>query len=66
MGRIDICYETCRLETRTVAPTITGFHGIRICVKYLDSNPHKPIFYLFNYSDGSNVTILTWSGDQVE
>ena len=30
------------------------------------SCPHKPIFYTSNYYDGSNVTRLIWSGNQVE
>ena len=46
MSRIDICYSTCRLATQTVAPTLPGFQGIKGCVKYLASHPHKPIFLL--------------------
>ena len=45
MSRIDIYYATCHLETQNVAPTIPGFQGIKKCVKYLASQPHKPIFY---------------------
>ena len=30
------------------------------------SHPHTPIFYPFNYYDGSNVIRLTWSGNQME
>ena len=66
MIRIDICYVTCSLSTQTVAPNVPGFHGIKRCVQYLDSNPHKHIFYPYNYYDGSNVIRLTWSGNQVE
>ena len=29
MSRIDIFYIACCLETQTVAPTITGFQGIK-------------------------------------
>ena len=29
-------------------------------------DPHKTIFYSSNYYDGSNVMILTWSGNNVE
>ena len=49
-----------------MAHNITGFQGITLCIQYLDSNPHKPIFYPYNYYDGSNVIRLTWSGNQVE
>ena len=66
MSRSDLCYETCRLATPTVAPTLPGFQGIKRCVQYLDIHPHKPIFYPSNYYDGSNVIRLTWSGNQVE
>ena len=66
MIRIDICYETYRLATQTVAPTLPGFQGTKRCFQYLASHPHKPIFYPYNSYDGSNVIILTWSGNQVE
>ena len=52
MSRIDLFYATCRLETQTVAPTLPGFQGIKRCVQYLASNPHKPIFYPSNSYDG--------------
>ena len=45
MNIIDVCYATCRLDTQTVAPTLTGFQGIKRCVQFLASHPHKPIFY---------------------
>ena len=45
MSRIGLCYVTCRLATQTVAPTLPGFQGIKLCVQYLDIHPHKPIFY---------------------
>ena len=66
MSRIYLCYATCRLATQTVAPTLPGFQGIKRCVQYLASHPHKPIFYPSNYYDGSNVIRLTWCGNQVE
>ena len=66
MNRICICYTYRHLATQTVTPTITGFQGINFCVQYLASNPHKTIFYLSNYYDGSNFIRLTWSGNQVE
>ena len=49
-----------------MAPTLRGFQGIKQCVQYLASHPHKPIFYPSNYDYGSNVIKLTWSGDQVD
>ena len=45
MSRIDLCYATYRLATQTVAPTLPEFQGIKRCVQYLASHPHKPIFY---------------------
>ena len=66
MIRIELYYETCSLDIQTVAPTLTGFQGIKLCVQYLASHPHKPIFYTSNYYDGSNVIRLTWDENQVE
>ena len=66
MNRTEICYDTCRLDTQTVATNLPGFQCIKRCVQYLDSQPHKPIFYTFNSSDGSNSIRLTWSGNRVE
>ena len=66
MSRLDICYANCRLATQTASPTLTGLQGIKCFVQYLDSHPHKPIFYPTNYYDGSNFIILLWSGNQVE
>ena len=66
MSRIEMCYANWRLATQNVAPTLHGFQGIKRCVQYLDSHPHKPIFYPSNYYDGSNVIIITWSGNQVK
>ena len=64
--RIDICYTVCHLVTQIVAPTLTSFQGIKLCIQYLASHLHKPIFYPSNYYVGSNVIRLTWSGTQVE
>ena len=66
MSRIYFLYSTCYLATQTVASTLPGFQGIKCCVKYLASNTHKPIFYPYDYYDGSNVIRPTWSGNQVE
>ena len=66
ISRIDICCEKFSLETQTVSPTIPGFQVIKRCVQYMDSHPHKPIFYPSNYYYGSNDIRLTWSGNQVE
>ena len=63
---IDILYSTCCLATQTVTHTLTGFQGIKLCVQCLDSHPHKPIFYAYNYYDGSNSIRLTCSGNKVE
>ena len=66
MSIIVLCYATCILATQTVAPILNGFQGIKQCVQYLASHPHKPIFHPSNYYDGSNVISLTWSGNQFE
>ena len=55
MSRIDLCYVTFLIDNQTVAPTLPGLQGIKRCVQYLDSHPHKPIFYPSNCYDGSNV-----------
>ena len=66
MSIIDHFYATCRLANQNVAPTLPSFQGIKRCVQYLDSLPHKPIFYPYNYYDWSNFIRLTWSGNKVE
>ena len=66
MSRIGICHTTYHIETQTVAPTLPGFQGIKRCVQYMDSYPHKPIFHPSNYYDVSNAIRLTWSVNQVE
>ena len=60
--KIYICYTSCRLETQTVASTLSGFQGIKHCIQYLDIHPHKPIFYTSNYYDGSKIVRLKSSG----
>ena len=60
MSIIELFYATCYLATQTVAPTLPGFQGIKQCVQYMASHPHKPIFYLSNYYDGSNVIRLIY------
>ena len=49
-----------------MAPTLTGFQGLKHCIKYHSSNPHKRIFYFSYYYDGSNAISIVWSGNQVE
>ena len=65
-SRIDICYTSYRLENQTVAPTLPGFQGIKLCIQYVVSHPHKPIFHHYNYYDSSNDVIITWSGNHVD
>ena len=52
MRIIDICYTYFRLVNQTVAHNLPGFQVPKGCIQYLDSNPHKPIFYSSNYNDG--------------
>ena len=66
MIRIDIFYTSCNLVTQTVAPTITGFQGLKICIQYISSHPHKPIFYPYTYYDGSNIIRIAWSVNKVK
>ena len=66
MSRIHIFNAACNIETQTVEPNIPGFQGIKWCVQYLDSHPHKPIFYPYTSYYLSNVNIFTWIGNQVE
>ena len=66
MSRILFFYSTCHLEFQTVVPTLPDFQGVKRCVQHLDSHPHKPIFYPYNYYYVSNVIILTWIWNQVE
>ena len=66
MSRVDICYPTCCLSTKTVAPTLPYLQGIKTCAQYLASHPHKPIFYPSTSYDGSNVIRITWSGNKLK
>ena len=64
MSIIEICYTSCLLGTKTVELNLAGFQGLKRCIQYLASHPHKPIIYPYNSGGGSNVIILTYSGDQ--
>ena len=66
MSKIDILYSGCFLGTQTLAPTLTGFQGLKCCAQYLASHPRKIIFHSYNSYDGSNIIILTWRGNKVE
>ena len=66
MSIIYLCCATCRLENQTVSRTLPGFQGIKRCVQYLASHPHKHIFYPSNYYDGSNAIRITWIGNKIE
>ena len=41
--RVYIFYIALRLETQTVTPTLLGYQGLKKCIQYLASRPHKPI-----------------------
>ena len=66
MGRIGICYIACCPGNQNVAPNVTGYQVLKRGIKYLDSHPHKTMFYPSDYYDDSNAIRLTWSGNQVE
>ena len=66
MRIIYIFYIACHLGNQTMIFTLTGFQGIKHLIQYMDSHPHKPIFYPYNYFDEYNVIRLTWIGNQVE
>ena len=44
--RIELCYATYHLDTQIMAPNIPGYQGIKRCVKYMASHPHKPILII--------------------
>ena len=46
MSIIYICYTAYCLVTQTVAHNLPGFESLNICIIYLSSHPHKPIFIL--------------------
>ena len=66
MSIIDLCYATSCIDTQTVSPNLPGFQGIKCWVQYMASHTHKPIFYISNSYDGSNVIRIIWSGNKVE
>ena len=49
-----------------MTPTLPGLQGLKSCIQYLDSDPHKHIFYPSNYYYGSSFIRLIWSWNQVE
>ena len=49
---IYIFYTAYHLGNQTMTFTLTGFQGIKHLIQYMDSHPHKPIFYPYNYFDG--------------
>ena len=59
-------YSTFRLAKQTLEPTLNDLQYIKRCIQYMDIHPHKNICYPSNSYDGSNVIILTWSGNQVK
>ena len=65
-SRIEICYAIISIATQKFSTTLPGSQSIKCCVQYLDSHPHKPIFFPSISNDGSNVIRLTWIGNQVE
>ena len=65
MGIIEIFCANCHIATKTVAPTLPGYQGIKWCVQYLASNLNKPIYYPTSSYDVSNVIKLTWSGNKI-
>ena len=46
MNRIEICYTALHLGEKIVAPNLTGLQGLKICIQYLASHPHRSIFIL--------------------
>ena len=49
-----------------MAPTLPGFQGLKRCIQYLDSNPHKSIFYVYYFYDGSYAIRTAQSGYQIK
>ena len=45
MSIINLCYAKCRLAIQTVSSNLPGFQGIKLCVQYMSSHQHTPIFY---------------------
>ena len=46
MIRIGICCTSLLQLIQTVTPTLPGFQGLKRCIQYMSSHPHKPIFIL--------------------
>ena len=46
MISIDICYTSYHVGTKTVAPIIPYFQGLKMCIQYLPTHPKKPSFTL--------------------
>ena len=66
MRIIEIFYTAYYMGTQTVAHALPGLQYIKICIQYLASHPHKPIFYPSTYYYGSNSIRLIWIGTQVK
>ena len=47
-------------------PTLPGYQGPKMCIKFLTYFPYKPILYPSNDYDDYNVIWIKWSGYQVE
>ena len=43
MSSVETFYTAFRFGTKTVAPTITDFKGINICIQYISTITQKPI-----------------------
>ena len=46
--RIEIFYTACSLVTQTVVTNFPVFKGLDRYIQYMDTYPHKPIFYHYN------------------
>ena len=57
ISRIEFFYKDCFPGTQTSSPTLIGFQGLNICIKYLDNHPYKPTFFFSGSYDGSSVGI---------
>ena len=56
----------CWPGTKTMAPTLPGFKGLKKCIQFIDTHPRNPILHPSNYYFWSNIIRLTWIGCQVE
>ena len=48
LNRIGICYKACFIGNQNMALTLPGLQGLKSCIQYLNSRPHKPILYPYN------------------